>query len=223
MIKVWDLYIRLSHWLAVLLIISAWLSANFGDAEFKWHSLNGYALLILAVSRIIWGFVGSSSAQFSHFVKSPMSVVSYLKGMFKGNAPTYSGHNPAGGWMVIALLLALVFQAITGMFSSDDILAEGPFAFAVSSRMVSKMTALHHLGFDLLIVLISLHVLAVLYHQFVKKEALIKAMFNGTKPVIKPVMKGVTHEVFIFKPLYFALIVVSLVALSLWLVLNYYA
>ena len=216
MIKVWDLFTRLSHWLAVFLVISAWLSANYGDAEFKWHSWNGYALFILVLSRIVWGVVGSNSARFSNFVKSPFAVFSYLVAMIKGKEPSYLGHNPAGGWMVVMLLLVLLLQTITGMFSSDDILAEGPFAYAVSAKVVSRMNAMHHLGFDLLLILVAFHIIAVLYHQLFKKEKLIEAMFTGRKSALMSLI----DESFKFRPFYYALIVVIMVTSGFFLALN---
>lgn len=218
MIKVWDLFVRLSHWLVVLFVVFAWFSANFGDAEFKWHSLNGYAIFILVVSRIIWGIFGSETARFSHFVKSPFKVVFYLNRMLRGKAPIFLGHNPAGAWMVVILLFTLLFQAITGMFSSDDILAEGPFVYAVSGNIVSTMTGLHHRAFDLLMILIALHIAAVLYHQFFKKEKLLVAMIIGEK--LAPKDQG--EKVFSFKPFYYTLLIIGLVSLLFYLVLNHY-
>ena len=224
MIKVWDLFVRLSHWLVVLFVAFAWLSANYGDAEFKWHSLNGYAIFVLVISRVIWGIVGSSSARFSHFVKSPFKVFLYLKELLKGKAPTFLGHNPAGAWMVVILLVTLLFQAVTGMFSSDDILAEGPFTYVVSGKIVSIMTGLHHLGFDILMVLVAFHVVAVLFHQFFKKEKLLEGMVRGDKPVSKKTSSASqVNEVFLFKPFYYSLLIITLVAFLFYLVLNHYA
>lgn len=218
MIKVWDLFVRLSHWLIVILVISAWLSANYGDAEFKWHSWNGYALFILLITRIIWGIVGSTSARFSHFIKSPYNVLAYLSDLTRGKEAAYLGHNPAGAWMVVILLAGLFLQVVTGLFSSDDIIAEGPFSFFLSGKNVSLMTGLHHLGFDILMILVVVHVLAVIYHQFFKRENLIGAMLTGKKIV----RKNEVGEVLYFKSFYFALIILAVVAFVFWGVLAYY-
>jgi len=216
MIRVWDLFVRISHWLIVLLVISAWLSANYGDAEFKWHTWNGYAIFILVVSRIIWGIVGSSTARFSYFIKSPFNAIVYLINVAKGKELRYLGHNPAGGWMVVFLLLVLLFQSLSGMFSSDDILAEGPFAYFVQERVVSILTGLHHLGFDILMILVALHLLAVAYHQFIKKEKIIEAMIHGQKIAPK-------KQALVFYSFVFSMVIVGGVAGILWLVLNYYS
>jgi len=212
--KVWDLFVRLSHWLVVLLVISAWVSANFGDAEFKWHSFNGYAIFVLVLTRIIWAVVGSTTARFSYFLRSPVQAVIYLRDLIKNKAPEYSGHNPAGAWMVVFLWLILLSQVITGLFSSDDILAEGPFAYSVSSKLVSLMTGWHHLIFDALLVMIALHLFAVFYHQIVKKERIIQAMFNGRKA-----MMGKSAKQHIFKPFYGAVLILLVVSLIFWVAL----
>jgi len=213
--KVWDSFVRLSHWLVVLLVISAWLSANFGDAEFKWHSFNGYVLFVLVLSRVIWAVVGSTTARFSHFLKSPVEAIAYLRGLIKNNAPEYLGHNPAGGWMVLLLWLILLSQVITGLFSSDDILAEGPLSYRVSSRLVSLMTGWHHLIFDILLVFVALHLIAVFYHQVIKREKLIQAMFNGKKTNIgKPIRPLIT------KPFYRAMLILGVVSFSFWMILS---
>lgn len=220
MIKVWDLFVRLSHWLVVLLILSAWLSAHFGDAEFKWHSFNGYAVFVVVLSRIIWGFIGSTTARFSNFIKAPWKVPAYLLDLLRGKAPSFLGHNPAGGWMVLAFWLVLLSQTIAGMFSSDDVLAEGPFTYAASESTVNFMTSWHHRLFDLLIILIILHVLAVIYHQWIKREKLLQAMFTGEKPL--PPTENTQGAKLIFRPIYLAFILMGIITLLLGYIVNSY-
>ncbi len=221
MVKVWDLFVRWSHWLIVLLVISAWLSSEFGDSEYKWHSLNGYAIFVLVLTRIIWGFVGSTTARFSHFLKSPKKSFKYLLALRSDKTPESLGHNPTGGWMVVVLLVVLLAQATTGMFTSDDISFEGPFAYYVSTAMSEKLTGLHHLLFNGLLVLIVLHVAAVLYHQLIKKESIIKAMITGEK-ISLPLHK---HEssALIFRSVFFALTILMIVGATLWWLLKEYA
>lgn len=215
MIKIWDVYIRLNHWLIVLLVASAWLSSEFGDAEFKWHSINGYIIFVLVLSRIVWGIIGSTTARFSNFIASPFKAIQYLLALRNNKATNYLGHNPAGGWMVIAFLLVLLGQTITGMLSSDDVLFEGPFSYYISSGMVETMTGIHHLLFNILMVLVGLHIAAVLYHQLIKNEKIIQAMFSGKKHSATDVKKPLS-----FRPFYIALTVILLVAFSFWLVLK---
>ena len=220
MLKVWDLFVRISHWLIVLLVVSAYLTANYGDSTFKWHSLNGYAIFVLVLSRVIWGVVGSSTSRFSQFIKSPFQVFYYLRNLLRGNPPNYIGHNPAGGWMVAILWLVLLSQAITGLFSSDDILAEGPLSYTVSASIVSTMTSLHHLFFSLLIGLVVLHIVAVIYHQWVKKEKLIQAMFHGKKLDSSDDDQRINN--FIWRPFYFALIILVTISLLFYYSLKDY-
>lgn len=221
-IKVWDLFVRLSHWLIVLLVISAWLSSEFGDAEFKWHSWNGYALFILVFSRLIWGFVGSTTALYRSFIKAPWDALSYLRDLLTGKTTPkeahYIGHNPAGGWMALMLWLVLITQAVTGMFASDDVIFDGPFSFYISSKMVNNITGIHHALFNLLILLVILHVLAVLYHQIIKKEKLIQAMLTGKKTL----SHTIAEPKLIFRPFYVALIIVASVGATFWFILNHY-
>lgn len=220
MIKVWDLFVRISHWLLVLLVIVAYITANYGDAEFKWHSFNGYAIFVLVCSRIIWGLIGSTTARFSHFLKSPIRVIKYLKSLSTGKTSHFLGHNPAGGWMVAAFWLILLGQAVAGMFSSDDILAEGPLTYTVSGSAVSTLTGIHYLLFDLLIILIALHIAAVIYHQFFKKEKLIQAMLHGKKPASSNNKQQETN--LIFHPFYYALLIIIMVAVLFYFSLRAY-
>jgi cytochrome b len=209
-IKVWDGFVRISHWLIVLLVISAFVSANFGDAEFKWHSWNGYAIFILVTTRIIWGLVGSTTARFSHFIRSPFHIVYYLRDLIMGKSTHYLGHNPAGAWMVVSFWIVLLVQAITGLFSSDDVVAEGPLTYTVSEDTVMEMTGWHHLIFNVLLVLIALHLAAVIFHQWKKKEKLVQAMFHGKKPINGGVNQKKSG--FIFRSIFWAFLILILVA-----------
>ena len=217
-IKVWDPFVRLSHWLIVLLVASAWLSSEFGDAEFKWHSWNGYALFVLVLSRLLWGFFGSTTARYRSFIKAPKSAFVYLQDMRKGKEAEYVGHNPAGGWMALMLWLVLLAQAVTGMFSSDDVIFDGPFSFYVSSATVSSITGIHHFLFNVLILLVMFHVFAVFYHQYVKKEKLIEAMITGNK-TLSNASADLKLE---FRPFYFAVLIVAVIGVGFWLVLRSY-
>lgn len=213
-VKVWDGVVRLSHWLIVLLTLSAWGSAHYGDIQFKWHFFNGYTLLTVILSRIIWAFVGSTTARISHFLTSPLVALKYLRDLFYHQENPVLGHNPAGGWMVITLWLILLAQVITGLFSSDDILVDGPLSHHFTDTLVSAITTLHHQLFNILIILVSIHLLAVLYHQWIKKELLTKAMINGRKTIPKTLNNQL--PTLIFRSNYFAAIIVSFIAISVW-------
>ncbi|MGB1092045.1 MAG: cytochrome b/b6 domain-containing protein [Oceanobacter sp.] len=176
--KVWDSYIRFYHWLQVGLIIGCWWTAEEGYME--WHLTLAAGLIGLWVSRIIWGFIGSETARFSKFVKGPASVFQFAGALLAGKIPHQVGHNPVGALMVVALLLLIAVQWFTGLFTSDDIFIEGPLYSMVSDDFASLMGQIHHLNFDLIVILVVVHVLAVVLHQF-KGEKIVGAMITGKR------------------------------------------
>ncbi len=171
--NLWDLPLRVFHWSLVILIPLAWWTGEEGD--FDWHSWVGYSLLVLVSARIVWGFVGSRHARFTDFFKGPGAVVAYLR----GQAATTPGHNPLGGWSVVALLVVLLLQAVSGLFNSDDVLYNGPLYYAASTEFRDTMGVVHELAFDALVALVVLHLLAIAFYQWRKHEPLIQAMVRG--------------------------------------------
>lgn len=173
--KVWDLPTRLFHWLIVLLIGFSWWSAETGHMD--WHYKSGMMILNLVTFRIVWGLIGGSTARFAKFVKSPMAVVAYFRRP-KGE-PHAAGHNPLGGYSVVALLLLLVIQVGTGVFSVDvDGIESGPLSYLVSFDQGRFAAHVHHLSFTLLQVLVGLHLLAILYYR-IRGRKLIMPMVTG--------------------------------------------
>ncbi|MFC3681615.1 cytochrome b/b6 domain-containing protein [Bacterioplanoides pacificum] len=179
---IWDSFTRLFHWLLVASIGLAWWTAEQGGDWMEWHLRCGYAVLSLVGFRLIWGFVGSRYARFGSFVRSPANTLDYAKSLKAGSAPEYQGHNPLGGWMVIALLLLALTQAATGLFANDDIFTEGPLASLISYDLSIEITRWHEALFNVILVAIGLHLAGVFFHQLVKKEKLIQAMIHGRKP-----------------------------------------
>ena len=180
-VRAWDIPTRAFHWLLVLLIISAYLTRHYGDDALYWHTLNGYAVLVLIVFRIIWGFVGSSTARFSSFVRWPWTAAAYALDFALRRPRHFLGHNPLGGGVVIAMLAVIGFQGITGLYSSDDALAEGPLMETVEYETMEELTSWHVWNFDLLLLLIGLHIFANILYLFWKKENLIRPMLTGRK------------------------------------------
>lgn len=179
-IKVWDLPTRIFHWATVLLVAACWWTAS-GDGDMDKHLLCGYAVLTLLLFRLVWGVVGSTTARFAHFVRAPAAVLEYFSDMRKTDAPPHIGHNPAGGWMVLALLGMLLLIAGSGLFANDDILTEGPLAHFVGTDLSDLATAWHERGFYILLALVGLHLGAILFYLLVKKENLVRPMFSGIK------------------------------------------
>jgi cytochrome b len=157
-IQVWDLPLRIFHWLLALAVLSAVITGELGGALIDWHGRIGVLILGLLVFRIIWGFVGSSHARFSNFFPTPGKIKAYLKGHWKGH-----GHNPLGALSVIALLAVLATLVGAGLFANDDIAFQGPLFPLVSKSVSNKLSAIHSYGFNVLAVLLFLHIAAIVF------------------------------------------------------------
>ncbi len=181
-IEVWDLPVRLFHWLLVLAVLGAYISHEAGIEYFIYHLWCGYAVVILVSFRILWGVLGTYHARFWNFLKKPTHTIRYGIDLVNNKETHYTGHNPLGAWMVIMLLIALLAQGITGLFGNDEILNFGPLYGYVSNEFSLKLTSIHRQLFDLLVAAVAIHVLAVTFHLVIKKENLIRAMLTGRKP-----------------------------------------
>jgi len=175
-VLVWDVPVRVCHWLIVLLVGASWWTAE--AKRMDWHQYSGYALLALVTFRLYWGFFGSSTARFSHFVRGPGTVLAYLRGRWAA----IPGHNPLGALSVVALLGLLLAQIVLGLFTVDvDGIESGPLSLYVSFD-AGRVAADWHDGlFDVLLWLIGLHIAAVLFYLLYKKENLISTMLNGKR------------------------------------------
>jgi cytochrome b len=178
----WDLPVRIFHWLLVLLVISQIATASIGGNAMQFHALGGYAILALVVFRILWGFFGGTHARFRDFVRGPASVMRYAKSLLTGPHPEHRGHNPLGGWSVLAMLGSLLVQATTGLFANDDVMMEGPLVKHVSDRASEIATTIHDVNAAVLLSLVALHIVAVLFYLLAKKQNLIVPMITGRKP-----------------------------------------
>jgi cytochrome b len=174
-VRLWDLPTRLFHWLFALCVIGAILTVKAGGTWMDWHPLFGIAALVLVSFRIIWGFIGPRPARFSSFVRSPVTVLRYIR---KPSSVAYLGHNPAGGWAVLTLLVVVAVQAISGLFMTDDILFEGPLYPYVSRAFSGLMLTVHKTNETVLFVIIAAHLLANLIYALMGKH-LIKPMITG--------------------------------------------
>ena len=175
-IKVWDIPTRLFHWALLIGVAFMWYSSGDFDLM-EYHMIVGRLILCMLIFRIVWGFVGSTTARFSDFVRSPISGVRYLFG--KDSSRT-EGHNPAGGWMILALMIVLLTQAITGLFADDDIFYSGPFFLSVNADLADWLNGMHHQNIDYLWVLVGIHILASIIYQ-IRGKNLIGSMLTGNK------------------------------------------
>lgn len=182
-IRVWDLPTRLFHWSVVALVIVSWITAEIGGTAMQYHLWSGYTILSLVLFRLLWGVLGSETARFTHFLRGPRAVMAYARAFFKPDYRPTLGHNPLGGWSVIALLLVLALQATTGLFANDDILTEGPLYHLVSKRTSDFLSTVHSTAFDVLMVLVAIHISAILLYRLRHGENLLKPFLTGDKAV----------------------------------------
>lgn len=173
-IRVWDLPTRLFHWTLVIATLGAVITGLQGGNLMHLHGRFGLFIFGLVVFRIAWGFVGPDTARFTYFVRGPSAIVAYLRGQW--HRP---GHNPLGALSVLALLCVLGVQAISGLFSHDDIAFGGPLRSLVSSSVIQDMTRWHRLNVWFIGGLIGLHVLAILFYAHFRKQNLVMPMITG--------------------------------------------
>ena len=178
-IRVWDLPIRLFHWLLAIGIVLSFLTVKIGGNAMELHARIGYCILTLIIFRVCWGLIGSHHARFTNFIPSPKGLLNYLSGKTKAGL----GHNPLGALSVLGLLCSVGVQAVTGLFANDEIAFEGPFTRYVSNGTVEFLTSIHHQNEKILIALVVVHLCAILYYQKFKGENLIKPMLLGDKEI----------------------------------------
>jgi cytochrome b len=174
-VRVWDFPTRLFHWALVLLFAVQWWSGKTEKIEI--HIAAGLALIGLLLFRLIWGFVGGSTARFASFVRGPRAVWAYLRG--RGRPAI--GHNPLGGWSVMAMLVLLLVQAGLGLFASDeDADHAGPLSDWVSFDSAQRLLENHKTLFNILLALIGLHVAAIGYY-LLRGDNLVSPMLSGRR------------------------------------------
>lgn len=179
LIRVWDLPIRLFHWLLVACIVGSLICVNIGGNAIQWHAYFGYSILTLLIFRIIWGFIGSTHARFASFLPNREAITNYLQ----GKSPRFLGHNPIGALSVFALLLVLSVQAVTGLFVDDEIAFQGPLSKYLSESSVSFLSEIHESNQVVIYTLIAIHIAAIWYYKKFKGEDLIRPMISGDKEI----------------------------------------
>jgi cytochrome b len=177
--RLWDAPVRIVHWLLVVLIAFSWWAS---EDHLNWHRWSGYTILGLVVFRILWGFAGGGAARFASFVRGPKAVAAYVRTLPERAPSNVPGHNPLGGWSVLALLAALVVQVTTGLFAVDiDAFEAGPLSYLVSYDLGRTFAEVHELSFRVIQVLVVVHVAAVLFYLFYKRTNLIAPMITGRR------------------------------------------
>lgn len=180
-VRVWDVPTRLFHWLLVILFAFSWWSGEQGGEWMRFHFWSGYAILTLVLFRIVWGLVGSRTARFADFLKGPRASLHHVRELLRPGKTSDVGHNPLGGWMVALLLVLLLVQTVTGLFSEDRELHAGPLSLWVSQSTSKALSNIHETVVNILLLLIAAHVVAVISYLIFKRDNLIGAMFTGRK------------------------------------------
>jgi len=179
--RVWDVPVRVFHWALALLIVSQITTVSLGGNAMEYHLLGGYSILALVLFRIVWGVVGTRHARFANFFRGPLAVLRYARSLTGSDHEKHAGHNPLGGWSVIAMLASVLVQAVSGLFADDDIMTTGPLRKYVSDDVASTCGAIHEANALVLLTLICIHMGAILFYLVKKKENLIVPMFSGFK------------------------------------------
>lgn len=177
-VSLWDLPLRLFHWLLVAAVSFAVVTAKVGGDWMAWHGRAGIFIAGLLGFRLAWGIIGSASARFAGFAPRPSSLLAYLQGRWRG-----LGHNPLGAFSVFLLLGLLAAQVVTGLLANDDIDFEGPWFNAIDKDWSDKLTGWHHHLSNYLLVFIGLHLAALLFYLLAKRTNLIGPMLTGKKRI----------------------------------------
>ncbi len=181
LIKVWDLPLRIFHWLLVAGFFIAYLT---GDELIIIHVWAGYLVFALLLFRLVWGFIGNDYARFSNFLCSPVNSIAYIKDVIALKAKRYLGHNPAGAAMIVVLLVSLLMASITGfaVYGADQ--GAGPLANMIGSSNEKLWEEVHEFFANFTLLLVFVHIAGVIIESYIHRENLAKAMWNGNKKTL---------------------------------------
>ena len=193
---VWDLPVRFFHWALVAMVTFQAITGLWGGpAEMEWHGRVGLTILTLVLFRLIWGVVGGRHARFNDFVRGPKAIIGYLRASTStaqnDNPP---GHNPLGGWSVLAMLAVLALQAGLGLFANDDILFEGPLMHLVDKGMSDILTGYHQLSAQTLLALVGLHVAVIIIYRLRGKNLLTPMITGYRRTEPSEITNEQTHD-----------------------------
>jgi cytochrome b len=166
-VRVWDLLVRVAHWMLATSVLFAWLTRHGGGA---WHEYLGYLSLCVVGVRLVWGWRGSEHARFAAFLRGPRQTLIYVLQVLRRREPRCLGHNPLGGWMIVALLGVVALVGASGWLYTTD-----------RYWGVAWVESVHRHATNVLLVLVALHVAGVLYGCVRHRENLIGAMLHGRK------------------------------------------
>lgn len=175
-VRVWDPLVRVLHWTLVASILAAWITGEIEkEAAQRFHEWAGYAALAIVGLRLPWGLFGTRYARFPQFLRGPRRTLAYAKQVAAGAEPRYLGHNPLGGWMIVALLAAVAAAGVSGWLMTTD-----------RFWGVEWVEEVHEALANTLFALAGLHVAGVVFTSLRHRENLVRAMFTGRKRAPQP-------------------------------------
>ena len=186
-VKVWDLSLRVFHFILIILIIGSYISAKLDMLNI--HQYFGVSLLGLIFFRILWGFIGSYYSKFESF---NISIKGALTQFSKKNQ-NKSIRTPLGSFSTLIFIIVLIGLSISGLFSSDDVLYDAPLAH-LASNYVYLWTDIHNLLHFFLYFLVGTHILAILYYQIIKKHKIIQRMTDGYTRINQKNVRSINEE-----------------------------
>jgi cytochrome b len=177
-VAVWDPFVRFGHWALVIAFTIAYLTGEEEGQASELHEWAGYIAGGIVAWRVLWGFVGPSHANFADFVTSPVTALRYLAGLARGHAHRFVGHSPAGGAMVVALLLCVALTVATGLLADQSV---GTVTSRETRESESLIGEVHAVLANITLILAALHILGVALASLVHRENLVRAMITGKK------------------------------------------
>jgi cytochrome b len=181
-VRVWDLPTRMFHWLLAACVVGSVVSAKVGGNAMVWHFRLGYVVFALLAFRILWGLMGGRWSRFGSFLYAPATVLRYLRRDVRAAEHLDVGHNPLGALSVFGLLAFLAAQVGTGLFADDEISNAGPLVKFVSGATSHLLSEWHEeVGQFVIIAMVVLHVGAIAFYWFRKKQNLVGPMLSGDK------------------------------------------
>lgn len=181
-IAVWDASVRVLHWGLATSAVASLASGFAGVAWFRLHKASGALVLGLAVTRLVLGFAGSTTARFAQFLRGPTEIWRYVRNLAQARQRRHFGHNPLGALMIVALMGFILVQATLGLYASDGIATEGPFARRIDEHLAEAIGALHSKIALVIVALACIHVAAVIAYRLVWNLDLIGPMISGQAP-----------------------------------------
>lgn len=176
-VTVWDPFVRVFHWTVVLAFVVAYLVED----PHVVHVWAGYVIAAMLIARVIWGLVGSKHARFSDFLYAPSTAFAYVRDLLRMHGKRYLGHSPAGGYMIVALIVMLALTGIAGLIIYGGEENAGPLAGMVTKQTAEQFEEVHEVLANITLALILVHISAVLFASFAHRENLARSMVTGKK------------------------------------------